>query len=165
MGVKPKRRELIAPFQQFKLTLNHGALQTILYLLHGQIGSVDLFVPAGAAACHGFVIVFPCEQIQIPHLWFSGHKQVQSPRKKHFSVILAQGTREMLKLLFDAPRGNLLPCFDQRAGESQRYPNAKIECRKFCVQHGRFAVAERLEKGVSGSRCQRRSGMQSNFSK
>ena len=50
LGVKPKSGKLIAPFQQFKLTLNHGPLQTILDLSHGQIGSVDLLMARATAS-------------------------------------------------------------------------------------------------------------------
>ena len=62
--------------------------------------------------------------------------------------------REMDKLPPDAPRAGLAYRVSTK-GQVDRnddIPMQKIECRKFCVQHGWRITLEKAEKGVSGSK-------------
>lgn len=61
--------------------------------------------------------------------------------------------REMAKLPPDAPRAGLAYRVSTKGQVDQNdIPMQKIECRKFCVQHGWRVVLEKAEKGVSGSK-------------
>lgn len=61
--------------------------------------------------------------------------------------------REMAKLPTDAPRAGLAYRVSTKGQvDHDDIPMQKIECRKFCVQHGWRVVVERAEKGVSGSK-------------
>lgn len=61
--------------------------------------------------------------------------------------------REMAKLPPDAPRAGLAYRVSTKGQvEHDDIPMQKIECRKFCVQQGWRVVAEKAEKGVSGSK-------------
>ena len=61
--------------------------------------------------------------------------------------------REMSKLPPDAPRAGLAYRVSTKGQvDHDDIPMQKIECRKFCVQHGWRVVAEKSEKGVSGSK-------------
>ena len=61
--------------------------------------------------------------------------------------------REMSKLPLDAPRAGLAYRVSTKGQvDHDDIPMQKIECRKFCVQHGWRVVAEKSEKGVSGSK-------------
>lgn len=62
--------------------------------------------------------------------------------------------REMDKLPPDAPRAGLAYRVSTK-GQVDRnddIPMQKIECRKYCIQHGWRVVLEKAEKGVSGSK-------------
>lgn len=62
--------------------------------------------------------------------------------------------REMAKLPPDAPRAGLAYRVSTK-GQVDRnddIPMQKIECRKYCIQHGWRVVLEKAEKGVSGSK-------------
>lgn len=61
--------------------------------------------------------------------------------------------REMSKLPPDAPRAGLAYRVSTKGQvDHDDIPMQKIECRKFCVQHGWRVVVEKSEKGVSGSK-------------
>ena len=61
--------------------------------------------------------------------------------------------REMDKLPPDAPRAALaLRVSTKGQVDHDDIPMQKIECRKFCAQHGWRVVMEKAEKGVSGSK-------------
>ena len=61
--------------------------------------------------------------------------------------------REMAKLPPDAPCAGLAYRVSTKGQvEHDDIPMQKIECRKFCVQQGWRVVAEKAEKGVSGSK-------------
>ena len=61
--------------------------------------------------------------------------------------------REMAKLPSDAPRAGLAYRVSTKGQvDHDDIPMQKIECRKFCVQHGWRVVVEKSEKGVSGSK-------------
>lgn len=61
--------------------------------------------------------------------------------------------REMAKLPPDAPRAGLAYRVSTKGQvDHDDIPMQKIECRKFCVQQGWRVVAEKAEKGVSGSK-------------
>lgn len=61
--------------------------------------------------------------------------------------------KEMAKLPPDAPRAGLAYRVSTKGQvDHDDIPMQKIECRKFCVQHGWRVVAEKAEKGVSGSK-------------
>ena len=61
--------------------------------------------------------------------------------------------REMAKLPPDAPCAGLAYRVSTKGQvDHDDIPMQKIECRKFCVQHGWRVVAEKAEKGVSGSK-------------
>lgn len=60
---------------------------------------------------------------------------------------------EMDKLPEDAPRAGLAYRVSTKGQvDHDDIPMQKIECRKFCVQHGWRVVVEKSEKGVSGSK-------------
>ena len=59
----------------------------------------------------------------------------------------------MSKLPPDAPRAGLAYRVSTKGQvDHDDIPMQKIECRKFCVQHGWRVVVEKSEKGVSGSK-------------
>lgn len=59
--------------------------------------------------------------------------------------------REMSKLPPDAPRAGLAYRVSTKGQvDHDDIPMQKIECRKFCVQHGWRVVAEKSEKGSVG---------------
>ena len=61
--------------------------------------------------------------------------------------------REMAKLPPDAPRAGLAYRVSTKGQvDHDDIPMQKIECRKFCAQHGWRVVLEKAEKGVSGSK-------------
>ena len=61
--------------------------------------------------------------------------------------------REMAKLPTDAPRAGLAYRVSTKGQvDHDDIPMQKIECRKFCAQHGWRVVLEKAEKGVSGSK-------------
>lgn len=61
--------------------------------------------------------------------------------------------REMAKLPSDAPRAGLAYRVSTKGQvDHDDIPMQKIECRKFCAQHGWRVVLEKAEKGVSGSK-------------
>ena len=61
--------------------------------------------------------------------------------------------KEMTKLPPNAPRAGLAYRVSTKGQvDHDDIPMQKIECRKFCVQHGWRVVAEKAEKGVSGSK-------------
>ena len=61
--------------------------------------------------------------------------------------------REMAKLPPDAPRAGLAYRVSTKGQvDHDDIPMQKIECRKFCAQHGWLVVLEKAEKGVSGSK-------------
>ena len=61
--------------------------------------------------------------------------------------------KEMAKLPPDAPRAGLAYRVSTKGQvDHDDIPMQKIECRKFCVQHGWRVVEEKAEKGVSGSK-------------
>ena len=61
--------------------------------------------------------------------------------------------REMDKLPTDAPRAGLAYRVSTKGQvDHDDIPMQKIECRKFCVQHGWRVVLEKSEKGISGSK-------------
>ena len=61
--------------------------------------------------------------------------------------------REMAKLPPDAPRAGLAYRVSTKGQvDHDDIPMQKIECRKFCAQHGWCVVLEKAEKGVSGSK-------------
>lgn len=61
--------------------------------------------------------------------------------------------KEMAKLQPDAPRAGLAYRVSTKGQvDHDDIPMQKIECRKFCVQHGWRVVEEKAEKGVSGSK-------------
>lgn len=61
--------------------------------------------------------------------------------------------KEMAKLPPDAPRTGLAYRVSTKGQvDHDDIPMQKIECRKFCVQHGWRVVEEKAEKGVSGSK-------------
>lgn len=61
--------------------------------------------------------------------------------------------REMVKLPSDAPRAGLAYRVSTKGQvDHDDIPMQKIECRKFCAQHGWRVVLEKAEKGVSGSK-------------
>ena len=61
--------------------------------------------------------------------------------------------REMAKLPPDAPRAGLAYRVSTKGQvDHNDIPMQKIECRKFCAQHGWRVVLEKAEKGVSGSK-------------
>lgn len=61
--------------------------------------------------------------------------------------------REMDKLPPDAPRAGLTYRVSTKGQvDHDDIPMQKIECRKFCAQHGWRVVIEKAEKGVSGSK-------------
>lgn len=61
--------------------------------------------------------------------------------------------REMAKLPPDAPRAGLAYRVSTLGQvDHDDIPMQKIECRKFCAQHGWRVVLEKAEKGVSGSK-------------
>nr|WP_276537188.1 recombinase family protein [Ruthenibacterium lactatiformans] len=60
---------------------------------------------------------------------------------------------EMAKLPPDAPRAGLAYRVSTKGQvDHDDIPMQKIECRKFCAQHGWRVVLEKAEKGVSGSK-------------
>ena len=61
--------------------------------------------------------------------------------------------REMAKLPSDALRAGLAYRVSTKGQvDHDDIPMQKIECRKFCAQHGWRVVLEKAEKGVSGSK-------------
>ena len=57
--------------------------------------------------------------------------------------------REMAKLPSDAPRAGLAYRVSTKGQvDHDDIPMQKIECRKFCAQHGWRVVLEKAEKGV-----------------
>lgn len=61
--------------------------------------------------------------------------------------------REMATLPPDAPRAGLAYRVSTKGQvDHDDIPMQKIECRKFCAQHGWRVVLEKAEKGVSGSK-------------
>ena len=61
--------------------------------------------------------------------------------------------REMAKLPSDAPRAGLAYRVSTKGQvDHDDIPMQKIECRKFCAQHGWRITLEKAEKGVSGSK-------------
>ncbi len=61
--------------------------------------------------------------------------------------------REMDKLPPDAPRAGLAYRVSTKGQvDHDDIPMQKIECRKFCAQHGWRVMLEKAEKGVSGSK-------------
>lgn len=61
--------------------------------------------------------------------------------------------REMDKLPPDAPRAGLAYRVSTKGQvDHDDIPMQKIECRKFCAEHGWRVVLEKAEKGVSGSK-------------
>lgn len=61
--------------------------------------------------------------------------------------------KEMAKLPPNAPRAGLAYRVSTKGQvDHDDIPMQKIECRKFCVQHGWRVVEEKAEKGVSGSK-------------
>ena len=61
--------------------------------------------------------------------------------------------REMAKLPPDAPRAGLTYRVSTKGQvDHDDIPMQKIECRKFCAQHGWYVVLEKAEKGVSESK-------------
>lgn len=61
--------------------------------------------------------------------------------------------KEMAKLPPDAPRAGLAYRVSTKGQvDHDDIPMQKIECRKFCVEHGWRVVLEKAEKGVSGSK-------------
>ena len=61
--------------------------------------------------------------------------------------------REMAKLPSDAPRAGLAYRVSTKGQvDHDDIPMQKIECRKYCIQHGWRITLEKAEKGVSGSK-------------
>ena len=60
--------------EEFYLFLDYILGEGTMNLFNGQVGSVNLFMAPLTCFCNRLVIIFPREQIEIPHLRFTGHE-------------------------------------------------------------------------------------------
>ena len=86
-----KGRAGVSHAQKRQLLLNHGSLKRQLGLLAGQIGTVDFLMSRRAAAQNGVMVVLPRQQIQIPYLRLSRHKQLNRARQQQLPFLRPQG--------------------------------------------------------------------------
>ena len=77
-----------------QLISDHAALQAGIDVCCGEVGSVDLFVATGPASVGRLVVVGPSEEIQIPDLGRTGHKQLDGTGETKAGFTLPQGAEE-----------------------------------------------------------------------